>query len=369
MQTRHVLAERGGNGEEGELGTLISVFLTPDEDAQQDDESKVMDTPRGQRLDGVLRFEPELVVVIESKVWEGAEDWQAATLDYGGALPIESRKLRVRWQDLLESWRRLSHHGLLGPAEDLLIQDLFDFAEQHFGQVLPFASLRMAGSDPDRRGRRLRAVLQKATRIRPEDRSGHVRLDEHLGTSAIQRVALDERDGEIVLSVWPGELKPQATYLYSNGRADRLASLDHESEWTVRPSPHLAFFTSNWRQRLYMHCDLSIGEYVRRWGGEDREYIGRWQPEAVRTELWPWLIDRGYADPGQDDIDWFLGVLGTRGADLRPGMAVLRAWPFDEAEELDDRGEFAEAVRDALGLVLGLADEPSLSEASTPEDA
>src|SRR4051794_34264730 len=64
MQTSDVVG-RGDYG--GEISELVSVFLVPDEE-RGDAEVPVEGSPRGQRLDGVLRFGQDLIVVIESKV-------------------------------------------------------------------------------------------------------------------------------------------------------------------------------------------------------------------------------------------------------------------------------------------------------------
>src|SRR3954447_3035368 len=95
MQTQDFV----GHGDAGdEIKELISVFLAPDE-SREDAGDTVESAPRGQRLDGVLWYGQELVIVIESKVVEGADDWQRRTLDYGHATVAEARRRLIFWHD------------------------------------------------------------------------------------------------------------------------------------------------------------------------------------------------------------------------------------------------------------------------------
>ena len=102
----------------------------------------------------------------------------------------------------------------------------------------------------------------------------HVRLDHGIGAVSVQRAGLEYRGEGLTLGVWPGELKAQAQYLYSEGRAQRLLTLESAEGWQVEPSPHLAFFTAPPAQRAYLTCRLSLADYVSRWAGPDHAHIG-----------------------------------------------------------------------------------------------
>ena len=256
----------------------MSVFLTPDFEPPEIDET-VTDTDRGQRFDGVLRFDPELVVLLESKVcrkWAKRNGHRVAELNLGGVRFAQRRTCLLRWHDLLEAWWRLAEIGVLSPAEHALVQDMLSYAHQDFGQLLPFGSLRRVGSDPTRRKWRLRSLLREATAIEPE-RVGlvHVRLDNALGTLSLQRAALDiDEDDRLTLHMWPGELKPQAEHLYAAGHAERLCALDAPPRWRVEPQPLLGFRNAPRRTRVYLTCTLDASTYARQWEGEDWSHVG-----------------------------------------------------------------------------------------------
>ncbi len=194
-------SEENVAGGEVRRGRLVSVFLTPDIEPFELAED-VSDTADNQRFDGVLRFDPDLVVVLESKVcrrWARRNGHRAAELNLGGTRFAQRRTAVLRWHDLLESWWRLVELGVLAPAEQAIVKDVLSYAHQDFGALLPFGTLRRVGGDPVRRKWRLRSLLREATGLVPE-RAGlvHVRLDVALGVASLQRAALDIEDSRTV---------------------------------------------------------------------------------------------------------------------------------------------------------------------------
>ncbi|MGH2835716.1 MAG: hypothetical protein ACRDK4_01965 [Solirubrobacteraceae bacterium] len=380
-------SEESAAGGEVERKRLVSVFLTPDTEPV-DISPEITEIDRGQRFDGVLRFDPDLVIVLESKVcrrWARRDGKRVAELNLGGTHFAQRRTFVLRWHDLLESWWRLVELQVLAPAEQAIVSDVLSYAHQDFGQLLPYGTLRRVGSDPVRRKWRLRSLLAEASGIDTE-RAGlvHVRLDAALGVGSLQRAALAVEgaasdagrgvssapsDGErLTLHLWPGELKAQAEQLYAGGRAERLCELLRGSDgerWRVQPQPLLGFRNAPVRTRVYLTCALDPAEYARRWQGEDWKRVGAHHRNHVREDLWPWLLERGYASQQDGErIEPFLRALGRRFAHLRPSMHVSRSWEWAQAERLDDEGLLAGEIHDALNRALALLDEPLLAAIS-----
>jgi hypothetical protein len=133
----------------------------------------------------------------------------------------------------------------------------------------------------------------------------------------------------------------------------------HADAWQARPNIQLAFRNAPVAQRLFPHCHLEITEYVHRWSGDDFDKIGAHRFEQIRENLWPWLRERQYASPEDDQqLDAFLRRLGRRDAHLRPGIEVRRIWPWTQAVDLDERGALASEVRTAVAELLAALDEP-----------
>jgi HKD family nuclease len=222
--------------------------------------------------------------------------------------------------------------------------------------------------DPGATALRLHTLLREATGIDPQpERKAYVMLKDPIGTTSIQRAGLEVWGDRLVLAVWPAELKEQAHAFYGTGRAESLlVFLDQQDAWVASPTPHLGFHLSDRRQRLYLTPRVDLREYVRRWSHEDLDHAGGHPRATLRADLWPWLIERGYASTADaDGLPRFERSLGRRShAHLRPGVQVRREWPLTVAEAMDESGRLVAAIRDALQAVLGALHEPSLASSS-----
>lgn len=227
-------------------------------------------------------------------------------------------------------------------------------------------TLGCAGDD-NQRERRLTALLQQALgidRMRPvtrEEIGAEVMLDAAIGTTSTQRLCLRQHGDALILRTWLAEKKTQAVALYRTGKAQRLLRLLSEGRavWYARPNVHLAFRNAAAPLRLYPHCHLDIAEYVRRWSADDFAWVGQHPRDELRSSLWPWLRDRQYAGPEDDEqIDGFLDRLGNRPIFLRPSLEVTRIWPWAEAVELDERGAMTGDIRLAVTELLSALNEP-----------
>jgi hypothetical protein len=170
-------------------------------------------------------------------------------------------------------------------------------------------------------------LLRLITGLEPDAREDHVRLDKQTRIRSTQRVALSAIGTGFIVGFWPAELKPQAEFLYADGRAQALLEAAETRGWETYASPQLAFYTSPPELRLYMHPDLSARNYARRWEREDGAWIGQHSHDEVRQTLWPWLKRRGFATNEDDGVlDDFLRILGRRPAHLRPGLRLRKRW-------------------------------------------
>jgi hypothetical protein len=217
----------------------------------------------------------------------------------------------------------------------------------------------------------LEALLRQATginKIKVEDRPGTsssvmVRLDQAIGSQSTERLSLHWRGDRLTLCTWPAELKGQARATYRTDRADRLMSFlgGRSRGWQAWPNVHLAYRLASIRQRVYLDCNLKLADYVSRWMEDDFRQVGGHHPPDVRTVLWPWLLDRGYAGlRDEKQLDPFLGRLGRRDAHLRPSIALQRSWSRQVAADLDRRDALASQIREAASEILAALDEPPL---------
>jgi hypothetical protein len=203
-------------------------------------------------------------------------------------------------------------------------------------------------------------LLGEISGITPVESGGHVRLEKH-GVQSVQRFALADVGGGLVGGLWPAELKSQAKHLYALGLATPMIAPARELGWSVKASPHIAFFNSTPAQRLYMSPALDPADYARRWQSGDLEHVRQYATNEVRESLWPWLKQRSYASDDDDaTLEQFMSrTLKRRPAHLRPGLRLTRRWHLEEVRRLGDPA-VARAIRADVDAILRAAGEPPL---------
>src|SRR3954453_3253388 len=139
---------------------------------------------------------------------------------------------------------------------------------------------------------RLTRALSEATALPWMGRGMHGRPE---GTKCIQRISVDLEGDAVLLSTFPAELQDQAQAFYGDRRrVDRVLDLATLSTWTVRPNGHLSWWLAAPERRWYFTDGaLDASQYMRQWQ-TDLGHVHSYQRDAIVTELWPWLLRRGY---------------------------------------------------------------------------
>jgi hypothetical protein len=150
------------------------------------------------------------------------------------------------------------------------------------------------------------------------------------------------------LTVWPATLKDQALAFYRGSRAVDAVRAAAAAGWLAEPRPQLGFFRASRAQRLYLRFRVDALTYARRLTEGDVERVGGWPVEALRLDLLPWLVSRGYASADDEaGLDRFEPLAGARGgAHLR--MAMRFSHPCDPDDPAEVR-RLTDAVFDLLG--------------------
>ena len=186
----------------------------------------------------------------------------------------------------------------------------------------------------------------------------HVKLP--VGATA-QRLAL-ERDAtdDVRLSIWPAELKDQAGAFYgSPDKVDATLELCRTTRWDGTPNGHLSYWLADRGRRWYFRGGrLPLGAYLSQWV-EDLDRVHAYTHDAVRNELWPWLVERGYAG-GVLDRNRMHAFLDHARPEvhLRPSVWLSHRWGSYEVDDLDRRGELRQAVKREVDRVLNVLEEP-----------
>ena len=151
-----------------------------------------------------------------------------------------------------------------------------------------------------------------------------------------------------MVRVWPATLKHEALAFYRGSRALDAITAAMAAGWLVEPRPHLAFFRASVGQRLYLSFRVDALTYARQLTEGDVERVGGWPVEALRFDLLPWLVSRGYASPGDEaGLDRFERLAAARGgAHLRMAMRFSHDCDPDDDAEIH---RLTDEVREFLG--------------------
>lgn len=367
MQTEQ-LVPLDPDAEDPEVAELVSVFLGPHEDLVAAQEPNLASERRA-RYDGVIQYGSHLLVVIESKLYADASEQQSLEINSKGLAHKKSRWVLVRWQELMDRWWNLMELGILGPAEAEVLNDFFDNAEENFGDLLPYTDLERCGDHQGRRLRRLRTILEKATRFSAEVRDvlGHAGVKfPRNQVVAFDRVSLYIKGSDVVLSAWPAELAPQYKRVYSDPKkVDALIALTKDPAWHLYANFHLAYWRSSVPQRWYPTQHLLGPIYVQQWIEDFQDHrAGRRPREELKDPSFrQWLMKRGYAPESEmESLDEWANKLPMDKFDVRPSIQVTRSWQFTDAVARDRTGQFIAEVHESINQILAALGEKQLKE-------
>jgi hypothetical protein len=206
--------------------------------------------------------------------------------------------------------------------------------------------------------RNLSSILSQATGLPLMGRGSHVRPP---GAKCVQRLQLKLDGDAVVFSTWPAELQDQARAFYGDpSRVARTLDLASSGAWAARPNGHLSYWLAAPERRWYfVGGTLDAARYMRQWQ-EDLTEVHSYRRDAVVSELWPWLLRRGYAGDGDRvHMEEFL-ARARPDVHLRPGVWISRRWPISDAQRLHERAKLTRAVREAADTVLNTLGEPPL---------
>lgn len=165
-------------------------------------------------------------------------------------------------------------------------------------------------------------------------------------------------DGQFVhLGVWPAELQPQYTYLYSDrARVDALLELDAHTGFTVEPNFQLAHRFAKPLQRWFPTRLLSAEDYLGQWIDDFHAGAagGRTRDEIADPGFFSWLAERRYALVTEEESlhEWLDSKKAGIQIHIRPGVQIRRTWSYAEAFAIEGQTDFTTQVRKATDKIL-----------------
>jgi len=227
-------------------GRLVSVLLT---DEKLKIEHRVARTDRVGVYDGIIRYKPEWIFVIENKpdcrnVWV-----EQLSSTFNESFDIEDKPVVLRWQEIITRISVLKENELVQGSDASLLEDFLDFVSDQFPELNPYERFSLCKGDTYLLTRRCISIMEES-KLGPVNyhRGWHYYI-ETADTPGIKEITifperLPDGEWEIRLELYPGDTINQSRQFYSSLRLKEFAELTQKG-WEIRPNLHFAFQSSN----------------------------------------------------------------------------------------------------------------------------
>ena len=336
-----------------ESGRLVSLIIT---DEKISIDGNIERTERTAIYDGLLRFRPDWIFVLENKpnnlnVWD-----KQLSAAFNESYEIEPIPVVLTWSGLIARLTLLVSNGLVQDTSRILVEDFLAFVDHLYPVLNPYDNFSLCKGNDRLLTRRCVAIME-ATALGPVEYHygwhNSIRLTDVPGVQQIALYPTIKPDGSwmITLAIHPGDTMTQARMLYKNINALGVQTLIKDG-WKVSANFHLSFRSSN---LVWATTTCSIDCYITYWQdivsrGKLRQ-IGK-HDLALQLGKWEKTGSISIADVAQ--FGEALLSKNMQKFNVCPGLSFLYEWRSDNAIELDNRlshafvSEVKQKVADAL---------------------
>lgn len=333
----------------------ISVLCAAD--ASNEVQGAVLESDRGQVLDGIIRYGDQSVIVLESKLHESADDRQARNINlYGQPIQFDGPVRKVSWRDLLACFTDLADEkrSLVSGAEREILNDFVAFIDKNFPQLGPYNTIERCAGERSRVQRRLHSILSEVL----DSADGETLPGIHKSVK-LARLEYESETRLVILRMWPADTLEQARLFYKRPDVvERVLKLQSEG-WSVSPNFHFGFMAKGY---CWTDTTMPVADYMRYW----LERIGDAGQIRRRDwdQYWRSLVRDKIAKPEDRELfdDKFTNKAHAS-VTPRPGVKCAFNWRLDEAERLDARAQLRNAVRQCINQLLEALGEDRINPA------
>ena len=331
----------------------ISVLCAAD--ASNEVQGAVLESDRGQVLDGIIKYGDHSVIVLESKLHEFADDRQARNINlHGQPIQFDGPVRKFSWRDVLACFTDLADEkrSLVSGAEREILNDFLAFIDKNFPQLGPFNTIGRCAGETSRVQRRLHTILSKVL----DNADGETLPGIHKSVK-LARLEYESEIRLVNLRMWPADTLEQARFFYRRpGTVERVLKLQNEG-WSVSPNFHFGFMATGC---CWTNATMPVAEYMRYW----LERIGDAGQIERRDwdQYWRSLVHEKIAkSEDRESFDGYFTSTARASATPRPGVKCTFNWRLDEAERLDARAQLGNAVRERVNQLLEALDEDKIN--------
>jgi hypothetical protein len=348
-----------------ESNWLLSVLMTDANIGSED--TSVKTSERNARYDGIIKFGPNLTIIIENKprssnVW--FDQLNPAKNNLSDGVRIYAKPALLEWKEIIRQLNHLVNLPSISGYEKTMIEDFLSFIDTKFPFLNPYDNFYLCKGYPELIYRRiqnlLKAIVKNEEIIKYHNSWGY---SIEVNYDQIKKIGLIFHKGDdewwLELSLYFGNTQSQSRAFYSHTLEINQISSLYDKGWWFDIDFHFAYITSNlvWIKQM---PDADAGKHVERYVDfwiRNKNEIYQLQREGVQ-EYVDWLQSENVLVISQE-VKEKLGqeFFKTKRENLNvcPGLGAIYNINGGDAEKLDKEGQLEslihQAIIDALQLI------------------
>ncbi|NLG80417.1 MAG: hypothetical protein GX492_11450 [Firmicutes bacterium] len=323
---------------------------------------RVVRSNRQAVYDGVIIYEPDLIIIIEAKL--DSNGFSCTQLDPGTDLDpqvsVNPVPVILQWKDIFERLISLiTRRQVVCCAEKRILDDFLAYVDQYFPHLGPYANFSLCGGNEYRLLKRCRKILanvgqQMNLQLGSQTDPPFLDLSSLRVGAIATRAYLGPEFGQgrwvsVKLSLYAGDTVTQAKEFYNSVSKSKV-QLFRNGSWETKPNLHFGYIR---RHLVWSSAQIQWDDYYDYWyranqNGRIRQYR---QPEF--TGLFDQLLcDKQITNHDRAQLDQAFVNTNRDHVNVCPGMAFVYTWDAADASHLDNQGSFESDVRHKLDSAM-----------------
>lgn len=240
---------------------VVSIIISDDKLSK---ETKVKNSNRRARYDGVIIYEPSWLLIIENKpsvenVW-----LEQLNPNVSDDIEIEEKPIALSWREILEKVNSLIEKKLLNGLEEKIVSDFIEFIDNNYPELNPYTTFVICNDNNYLLKKRCTSIMKALNLGEVKQHQGwetSIEIDNKVVKKIALYPELKNNSWEIILHMSAGSIMSYARNFYNSVNIDRLKKIQMD-DWELKPELHFAF-RSQFLMKTEITCNLDT--YLEYW--------------------------------------------------------------------------------------------------------
>ncbi|WP_111709147.1 hypothetical protein [Lutibacter citreus] len=326
---------------------LLSILITND---YYTDDILIKPSCRTATYDGVITLGDNLTIIIETKpdrnnVWQ--DQLCPSKENLSDDIEIISMPVVIMWSSIITWLNEFAFSNQHNYSERLIVEDFLSFVNENYSYLNPFDRFDLCKGNHSLILKRISTILKFI--VKDEDKVKYHQgwgFYIELPYNSIRKIGLifHPKENCLKLSLYFADTQGQARGLYPVN----IDINEFEKEgWIIHPNFHFGFMTSN----IIWFSSNDIRKYIDYWN-QNTEKL-RQIPNHI--ELKKFVRELVIEDVINNDDEGLKNKIYNSKMEkinVCPGLAFIYEIPLKRAEELDQKGELSDLIKNKIDFCL-----------------